>query len=252
MKRSIIWMYGGGVQTIAILTLIAEGRLPKPELAIMANTSRERSSTWRYTDTYARPILADLGIPLEIAGHELAAIDLYDKNQHLIIPVFTLDNGKLPTHCSDKWKKRVANKRLRELGYGPKKPIVAWLGMSLDEIERLKDSGLEWVKNHWPLVIDIPLRRHECLLQIERFGLPEPPKSACWMCPHLDNEEWQDIKLNDPEDFKRAVEFDYTIRANDRQGGVYLHRDTLPLDQADLTVKQKPMPLLECANSCWT
>lgn len=251
MNRSIIWSYGGGVQTIAILTLIAEGKLSRPDLAIMADTGRERSSTWRYYKQHAEPIFEELEIPFEVAGHELATVDLYGHNGDLLLPAFT-QTGKLPTFCSDKWKKLVVRRRLRELGYGPDKPVVMWLGMSLDEIDRIKDSGKKWIKNHYPLIEDYKLRRHECVLQIERLGLPEPPKSACWMCPHLANEEWAQMKRDDPQDFIEAVKTDCAIRARDQKGGVYLHRDLMPLDQVDFTIKRKPMPLLECADSCWT
>lgn len=217
----------------------------------MANTGRERTATWRYYTQHVVPIIEDLAIPFEIAGHELAKVDLYGHNGDLLLPAYT-NTGKLPTFCSDEWKRWVVRRRLRELGYGPKKPVLMWLGFSLDEVHRMRHSDKKWVEYHWPLILDIPLRRHECLLQIERFGLPEPPKSACWMCPNLNNEEWQDIKLNDPQDFEQAVKLDYEIRANDTSGGVYLHSDAVPLDQADLTVNKKPAPLFECANSCWT
>lgn len=251
MKRSLIWSYGGGVQTIAILTLIAEGRLPRPELAIIADTGRERSSTWRYLDLYARPILKNLQIPLEIVSHELAKVDLYGHNGDLLLPVYT-QTGKLPTFCSEEWKKLVVWRRLRELGYSPRKPVLVWLGYSLNEVHRMREADKKWVKNHWPLILDFPLRQHECVLQIERFGLPEPSKSACWMCPHLINEEWQDIRQQDPKDFRQAVLLDYQIREKDKQKGVYLHQDRIPLDQADLSILPKPAPLFECSDSCWT
>jgi hypothetical protein len=75
--RRAIWAYGGGKQTIAILTLIAEGKLPAPELAIFADTSMERTSTHEYLDEIAKPLMARLGIRFEVASHELATVDLY-------------------------------------------------------------------------------------------------------------------------------------------------------------------------------
>ena len=145
----------------------------------------------------------------------------------------------------------VVHRALRGLGYGPDNPVTQWLGMSLDEVHRLRQSDKKWIENYYPLCFDVKRRRHECILEVVRFGLPEPPSSACWMCPNLDNEEWSQIKRDDPEDFKNAVALDYRVRAADKQGGVFLHRDSVPLDEADLT-KRKPVPLLECANSCFT
>jgi hypothetical protein len=248
--KPIVWSYGGGVQTIAILVLIQQGRLPMPELAIMADTVRERSSTWRYLQDHALPIMQRLGIRFEVASHELATVDLYAHNGDLLIPAFTT-SGKLPTFCSDKWKKMVVRRRLRELGYGPDQPAVEWLGMSLDEIHRMKHSDVLWLETTWPLVFDVPLRRVECETVIERAGLPIPSKSACWMCPHMNDSEWAEVKAHDPDDFAQAVALDAAIREADTQGGVYLHKSLVPLAEAEFA-SQEELPLFECANSCWT
>jgi hypothetical protein len=248
--KPIVWSYGGGVQTVAILALILQGRLPKPELAIFADTGRERSSTWRYLRDHALPIMQQLGIRFEVASHELSTVDLYAHNGDLLMPAF-INAGKLPTFCSDKWKKMVVRRRLRELGYGPDKPVIQWLGMSLDEIERMKDSDVQWIENAWPLVFDVPLRRIECETIIERAGLPIPSKSACWMCPHMNDVEWAEIKLHDPADFAKAIELDAEIRAADTRGGVYLHKSLLPIGEVEF-VSREELPLFECANSCWT
>lgn len=249
--RSRIWSWGGGVQTIAILVLIAQGHLPKPELAIMADTSRERSSTWRYFHQYAKPLLNELNIPFIVASHDLAKVDLYAHNGDLLLPAFT-QSGRLSTFCSSKWKQVVIRRKLRLLEYGTKKPVLLWIGMSLDEIHRLRVSDVQWVKHHYPLIFDIKKRRHECIKAITNFGLPEPPNSSCWMCPNMRNKEWQQVKNNDPDDWKKAVLLGHKIRAKDKHGGVFLHRSRVPLDQADLTIKEAPLPLLECADTCWT
>jgi len=249
--RSISWSYGGGTQTVAILVLIAQGKLPVPRLAIMADTGRERSSTWRYLEQHALPLMQQLGIEFHRAGHDLATVDLYAGTGDLLLPAFTT-TGKLPTFCSDKWKRLVVRRHLRQLGYGPTKPIVEWLGMSLDEIHRMKQSDVQWIETRWPLVFDVPLRRVECETIIQRYGLPLPAKSACWACPHLSNDEWRDIRDHDPDDFDRAIRLDAEIRVADKHGGVFLHRDRVPLAHADIDTQQPELPLFECANSCWT
>jgi len=73
-ERKIVWSYGGGVQSIAILVLIAQGKLPMPELAIMADTGRERSSTWRYLEQYAEPLMEEIGLSFKVASHDLATV----------------------------------------------------------------------------------------------------------------------------------------------------------------------------------
>lgn len=252
--RKLVWSFGGGVQSIAILVLVAQGRLEKPELAIMADTSYERSSVWRYLDNYAKPLMDKIRLPFVVAGHDLATVDLYGHNGDLLLPCFT-KTGKLPAFCSDEWKKMVVRRRLRQLGYGPNNPVLLWIGMSLDEIHRLRHSDKKWIKSHWPLCLDYKLRRHECLIEVANFGLPEPPKSSCKFCPNMQNPEWLDMKLNDPDDFREAIKVDESTRLLDQVNGntgFFLHRSRVPLVQADLTVKEKVAPLFECANSCWT
>ena len=36
-----IWNYGGGAQSCAIAVLILQGRLPKPDFAVIADTGRK-------------------------------------------------------------------------------------------------------------------------------------------------------------------------------------------------------------------
>lgn len=249
--RTIIWSYGGGIQTIAILALIREGRLPVPQMAIMADTGRERSSTWRYLEQYALPIMEALGIEFHRASHDLATVDLYAGNGDLLMPVFT-QTGKLRTYCSNEWKKFVVRRKLRALGYGPDKPVVEWLGMSLDEIHRMRQSDAQWIETHYPLIFDVPLRRIECETVIERAGLPLPSKSACWGCPHLQDREWLEIKEHDPDDFAKAIELDTELREADTMGGVYLHKSRKPLSEVEFVADAKESPLLECAASCYT
>lgn len=250
-KREIILSYGGGRQTVAILVLVAQGKLPKPKLAIMANTGRERQATFDYLDRYAGPLMNDLGIEFVLAGHEYAKVDLYGHNGDLLIPAYT-QTGKLPTFCSDEWKKMVVRRKLRELGYGPNRPVTNWLGYSLDEVDRAKHSDKKWIENWWPLLFDVKMRLHECILTILDFGLPEPPKSSCWCCPHLRNPQWREIREKHPGDFQKAVKVDYLTRKKDDKGGVFLHEQRVPLDQVDFTVEEKPAPLFECADVCWT
>lgn len=243
MDTNTIWSYGGGVQTIAILCLIAKGKLPHPALAVMADTGRERSTTWQYLDEYARPLMDEMGLPFHVAEHNLATVDLYSHRGKLLIPAFT-QSGKLPTFCSNEWKRRVVERHLRSLGYGPKCPVQMWLGMSLDEIERMKHSPTSWIDHRYPLIEDVRLRRIECETIIERFGLPVPPKSACWMCPHLNNDEWQEIKKQSPDNFSQAIELEQTASDADKRGGVYLHRSLTPLADIDFDSLDEQAPTL--------
>lgn len=62
--RTQIWNNGGGTQSAAIAALIVTGQLPTPDLAVIADTGRERSSTWDYLNAYIAPALASVGVQI--------------------------------------------------------------------------------------------------------------------------------------------------------------------------------------------
>jgi hypothetical protein len=256
--RPIVWSYGGGTQSIAIALLIAEGRLPKPDMIVFADTGREASETFEYTDAYVAPLLATIDLKIETATHALATVDLYGKKGDLLIPSFT-QKGKLPTFCSNEWKSRVVH---RFIGGAKANPngVVMWLGMSTDEVERLKPSDTQWIEHHWPLCsmpvsagYGVSMSRAMCKQHILDAGWPEPPKSSCWMCPHRRNAQWQRLKEHYPVDFAKAVQLDKEIRAKDTRGGVWLHDSHRPLDEVDFTKEDDQPSLFGCDSGfCWT
>lgn len=252
MTRAIIHSYGGGTQSIAMAILVITERLPRPERIVMADIRWEASETWEYHQRHVAPLLADAGLTVEVArAADLATVGLYGTKGDLLIPAYT-GSGKLPTFCSTEWKTRVVRRYLRGLGYGPKRPIVQWLGMSLDEIERLKMSDVDWIKNHWPLCYDVPMTRGNCADLIRAFGLPEPPKSSCFFCPHRRNPQWRQLRDRYPADWREAIRLETTMRAADPD--VYLHESRVPLGEAPIdTDDAAPLPLFGCESGmCWT
>ena len=258
MTRTDVWSYGGGTQSVAIAVLIAQGQLPKPTHTIFADTSREASETMEYFEANVKPIFDRIGITLEIASHDLATVDLYSKKGELLIPAFT-EGGALQTFCSTEWKTRVVRRYKRSLGFGPKNPVRTWLGMSRDELGRVKDSDVEWDSNWFPLLFGVApaLSRAECVTLIKEYGLPDPPKSSCWMCPWRRNAQWRRLKEHYPDDWAKAVALDEEIRAKDKFNAVYLHDSRVPLKDADLSEKPKAEGWLfneveECSSGyCW-
>lgn len=257
-KRAQVWSYGGGVQSVAIAVLVAEGKLPRPDVALMADTGREMAHSWAYYEARVRPLLAPLGLDVELVAHDYATVDLYGKNGDLLIPAYTAPGdgtpatGKLPTFCSGEWKRRVIRRRLREMGYGPTRPVEMWLGYSTDEVfDRATPSGTRWIRHAYPLAMVAGVDRRTCHALIARAGLHIAPRSRCWMCPHQRDEEWREVRES-PAEWAAAVDLDEAIRA--RHPGVYLHRSGLPLAVANIdTPIQGDGPLFACAASgCFT
>jgi hypothetical protein len=249
INRAIVWNYGGGTQSAAIAVMIAQGLLQRPDCVVMSNTTREATETWEYTVEHILPLFEKMGLRLEIVTPDGR---LYNKSTDTLplIPAYTAQ-GQLKLYCSNTWKRDVVWRYLRRKGYGPKRPIIQWLGLSLDEVHRMKPSGKKWTTNHWPLILDRKTYRGECYQIVVDAGLPPPPKSSCWMCPYRGNLQWQRLNDHYPEDWTKAVELDYAIRARDTQESLYVHRDAVPLDQADLGRNQ--LSLFDACDSghCW-
>lgn len=231
MSRADILSFGGGTQTCAMVELVLQGKLPRPERIVMADTGREASETWTYLITQVQPRLRSMGLTVELATHDLATVDLLAKNGDLLMPLYTAGGeGQLPNYCSNEWKKRVVLRYLRSLGYGPDKPVRLWLGISVDELMRAGQSGTDWAENHFPLLFDVPMRRDECRSLLLKAGWPEPPKSSCWMCPYRGNAQWRRLRDHFPADWAKAVALDYTLRETD--ANAFVHRSGVPLDRA--------------------
>lgn len=248
MTQTHILSYGGGRQTVAMCLLVMQGKLPRPDRIVMADTGREARTTFDYLNQYVAPHLAEHDLRVEIAGHDLATVDLYAGNGDLLLPVFT-ETGKLRTYCSNEWKARVVQRYLRQSGVTR---AVQWIGFSLDEKERAKTSERQTWPRVFPL-IDLMLTRADCEAIITRQRWPLPPKSRCYMCPHQSNEEWRQIKADAPDQFAEAVAIDEDIRLLDAVDGVFLHHSRRPLALVDLDAQDRRADLgQQCGlGTCW-
>jgi hypothetical protein len=225
-ERTQVWSCGGGVQSAAIAALIIQRLLPKPDYSIIVDTEREKSTTWTYYDSVLRPELQKVGVDLErVLKSRYATVDLYSGNGDVLIPAHTRPAGQLDTYCSNEWKKRVVMRHCRELGV---KVCQNWIGISIDEMQRVRTGPPAWFQPRYPLIFDTPMSRGACLQLVKRMGWPPAPRSSCWMCPHHDDSEWLEMT---PEDMGKAVAFEREIQAHD--ANCYLHRSHQPIDQVD-------------------
>lgn len=256
--------YGGGWQTTGMLVLIEHGKIERPDRIVIADTGREKSSTWRYLENNAQPRVRAMGMEIEIAPRNLSYVDIYGHNGDLLLPVFTA-TGKMSAFCSDEWKASVVNRYLHlvSMGYTPgqikamphtevkecmKHRIpdrwVNWIGFAFDERKRVKDK----TNRRFPL-IDLMLTKEDNRNIVRNSGWGLPTSSACWMCANMSNEEWRTIRDNDPDDFARACELDEEIRENDIFNGgtgVWLHHSRVPLREADLEAEDRKEPSRQC------
>lgn len=236
-----VWSFGGGTQSTAIAALVIQGRLPKPDFAIIADTGRETRTTWDYLEKVTGPALLAFGIQL----HRVSANDfgyngmgLFNRSDTLLIPAFTSlgeDGGKLSGYCSRWWKSDVAENYLSRAHGITRSKFCSWIGYGKDEQIRwarcMRGDDYKAGRIRLPLVIDVPLSRHECQKLIESMGWPVPaPKSRCWMCPNQSDSEWRSLPR---DEFQKAVQLEKEIQRTDPHA--WLHKSMIPLSDVDFT-----------------
>lgn len=240
---------GGGVQSSVLCLMAAEGLIgPMPEAAVFADTGHEPQAVMDYIDFLSER----LPFPLVKVKYRDLGADTLGKVHGVHTsggspPLFVRrPNGKqgmLPRQCTRDYKVRPVQMWVKEnilglsrRGRWPKEPMVqVWLGITTDEMERMKASGRVACENRFPFIDDVNMSRTDCLTWAARRNLPQPPKSACYFCPYAAPARWAWMKVNDPDSWDRAVEFDHKLREVPRSDGeLFLHRACLPLDQVNL------------------
>ncbi len=133
-------------------------------------------------------------------------------------------------------------------------PIIQWIGISRDEIVRMKPSRVPYIAHRWPL-IDAGIRRSNCIDWMKAHGYPEPPRSACVYCPYHSDREWRRLKDFEPEEFEKAAQFEesYQVALAKIQRRIavpFLHRSLIPLRQVDFSTDEDHGQQVMFGNEC--
>ena len=242
---------GAGVQSTTLALMAACGEIgPMPDCAIFADTGWEPTAVYRHLEWLCSPGVLPFPVHIVSAGNiREGLLQGAEGNRWASIPAFTrtirrngcVSIGMIRRQCTQDYKIRPIRRQVRELlgirrRRSPLHPVAEqWIGISLDEVLRMKPSFEAWQVNRWPL-IERRMTRHDCLRWLERKGYPHPPKSSCIGCPFHSNAHWRQIRDEDPGAWADAVEVDSRIRRGFRgiRGEVFLHRSAVPLAEADL------------------
>ena len=152
--------------------------------------------------------------------------------------------------CTNVYKLRPIKEKVRQLlgyPYPASIPGAAHaeqaIGISRDEIGRVKDSGVNYLRSVFPL-LDLDGAadgrrgwvRADCVRYLKTRGFPNVPKSACVACPFHGNRQWREMRDQRPAEWADAVAFDHALRAMPREDGIreFLHASRLPLDLAPI------------------
>ena len=115
--------------------------------------------------------------------------------------------------------------------------LELWIGISQDEVFRVKPSRDRWITHYWPLIQE-EMTRQDCRDWFsEHYPGRVLPRSACIGCPFHTNAEWAAMKVNDKESWEDAVFVDNALRTSERaerfDGEMYLHSSLRPLGQIE-------------------
>ena len=261
---------GGGVQSSVMALMAARGLIkPMPDYAVFADTGWEPQVVYRHLGWLEN----QLPFPIRRVSQGNIRDDILagtnSTGQHFnSIPAFVRTlTGKASTikrQCTREYKLSPIETELRNLlGLGYKQVIPQgmfvelWIGISRDEIVRMKPSRERWIENYWPL-IDLGMTRSGCE---DWFNDNYPgrtlPRSACIGCPYHTDVEWAEMKLADKESWQDAVFVDAALRDGGRAerfgGEMYLHKSLTPLGEIENFPDTRQYSLVfgeECEGMC--
>jgi 3'-phosphoadenosine 5'-phosphosulfate sulfotransferase (PAPS reductase)/FAD synthetase len=271
--------FGGGVQSTTLALLAAE-RNPfllkatqglVPEAYIFADTGDERVETYKHIDGM-RGIIEQSGAKLIVLPPQkplsLAIIEAANTGGRCRVtpPLWVLNNeGKaspVRRSCTAELKVRKLDKAARSYfnvrqGRMPdnQPPVMQWLGISRDEMRRMKVSTDRWREIDHPL-INMNWTRDDCKKYLLSKGL-EVPRSSCVFCPFHGSEEWQEVREH-PANWKKVLEVDQALRNGyaryESFAGLkrepYLLRSLQRVDEAMQAKDEESLFDWECAGVC--
>lgn len=270
---------GGGTQSTVLALLAERGYFEhKPDMAIFADTGWEPPAVYENIEWLKSVVsfpIETVSVGRSLRDDVIAGVNARGR-PWLSIPTFlSAPDG---THAGMNWRqcttdykiKPIRERVRRLLGLSPRSPVAhatsieMWLGITTDEIERMRKSPDVWIVNCYPLV-DLGMSREECIawFNIEYPG-QELPRSACVGCPYHSAAGWLKMRETDQASFDDAVNVDKMLRSPDHNATtmfhnkVFLHPRRVPLDEAvgldavELVSGQDGHWGNECAGVCGT
>lgn len=228
-----IFSFGGGVQSHAVLVLAAQGKV-QYDAFVFSNVGAdsENPDTLTYIERVTKPFCAKHGLAfIEVAKRNrkgeivtLRSQVMRSDLKSVVIPAYADGGGPANRNCTNDWKIKIIDQWIKKQKWPH---VVVGLGISTDEWTRMRDTDWHdahitaseirkpfgfWKRREYPLMtLNIDRMRSHRI--ISEAGLPTPPKSSCYFCPHMRPNEWIEMRANQPELFEKAVEIEEAINA---------------------------------------
>ena len=240
---------GAGIRSSTLLLMSATGKLPKLDAAIFADTKMEPPAVYSWLHNTLIPEANKANIPIHIV--ENGNIQKIEERTFIPIPAYTIHDEKksiLRRQCTNEFKITPIRTKIWELSDHRRKKVDQWIGISADEIGRMSESDVLYMRNTYPL-IELNLTREDCQQWLTEHGYGPAPKSSCICCPYRSDLAWKEMKEQYPATFQQAVEFEQKMQKKSRLTKTYLHNSRQNLDQ--VVFKSHPGGE-ECTGYCWT
>jgi len=276
--------FGAGVQSSVMLMMAIRGEIERPDHVLYADTGFEPVAVQQHAK-WAERQCAKAGLPFHVVRakqdlRESFAVfesggrqgwankpPMYVETTEESRPedssrVYKIGRGSFSRDCTRDIKiAPLKRKQVELLGRKSTRGMadgesVVMVGISTDEAKRAAPSRERWQEIIYPLIDPLKMSRMDCQSWWEaNYPHVNLPSSSCVICPYKTPPMWRRMKESAPEDWATAVEYDERIRAAYAKQGraVYLHRDFVPLADANLNEAQCALDLedeIYCAGGC--
>ena len=271
MKRFLSVGFGRQSSGVLVCSALGLHGVPRFDGAIFGDTMHELDETYSFAKTLGK-WSEDHGIPVYTVCYGDLLKGILDgltlgKLSYINFPAYYFSKKYnrvtcMKRQCTERYKIQPVRREIKRILGIERVPrglqIELALGISIEEVHRMKPSARKWIKNIYPLV-DARLRATDCQRIVMEAGLPKPSRSACDFCPFHDDRHWAYLKYEEPTRWEKCCAIDDTIRDRGHLFGLkdgeklYLHKSLTPL--RDLVLTREQVGLLqgfggECGGYC--
>jgi hypothetical protein len=210
----VVISYGGGVQSTALVVLALQRDWQIDEIVHIDLLDAESPATRAYVAYFADWLQRTHNRSITIIQRDLYN-DMLTNPRFTPVPWRAKDGSfMLRRQCTRQYKIAPIRRYLKE-NY-PRERFRMLLGISVDEWHRMRDSGVKYIENVYPLV-DERLTRSDCRVLVERAGLALPPKSSCWFCPYRSADSQRELLKQYPALRGMAIALEARINETRRE-----------------------------------
>lgn len=248
---------GAGRQSSYMLLNALEGKFKyKPDFAIFSDTGCEPKYVYKYLNWLKSHCKEKYNFDVVIvsAGNLMQDVIDYIKGKRNRVAMLPLrlgaNGGLLMRQCTMDYKIAPLRRYLQSVRRGEK--VRLWIGISSDEIERIRESPVKYIEHYYPL-IEKQIRIDNIINWFALNNFPEPGRSACLICPFHSWEYWSMLRRFQKDDFESACQFDELIRNYPKmKNKTYLSNQLRPLKDVDFNKHPSLFPDLieECHGMC--